>query len=199
MAVPYEISHVYALVRRAGRFAVFPKALVEGVDPALLDRYGDVCRQLWAARETAAAVAVKWNTDSRHFDAEHQAMSSRLADSLAGGQARKGTIRDEAAFRDVALLFQSGLHEFAMSGGILLEFAQTPNAIHKLFAISGGPLTLSGANEAFRSALARARRWTTVEGRVALVFRHWEVEVIAAASTLEALFVAAHLECYRSY
>lgn len=199
MAIPYEISHVYSLVRQAGRFAVWPKALVEGADPALLDPYSAVCSQLWAVRETAAAVAVKWNRDSRHFDLRHEIMSKKLANSLVGGQTHKGALRREAPFCDISFLFHAGLYEFAMTGGILLEFAEIPDAIHELFAMAGGPLPLSGGNQAFRSALTRGRRWAAVEGRVSMVFRDRDVEILAGPNTLETLFLAAHTECYRPY
>jgi hypothetical protein len=187
--VPNEVRHLFDMVERAGRFSLLPAIFDGGADGASFANYVAKCNVLLSTARQASLVGTRWFHDNPKWTPDHELMEQQLV----------------AAFPKKAVPSTLSLPDFFWTrrgltgifrGGVLMEFDELPDALQALEAVSSGPHVVQGANEAFRSASARAKQFAASgEGRVAVLVRGDEIEVFASGQTMQVAFANAYQEC----
>lgn len=191
--VPREIAHVYAAVERAKKFSVLPRPFTARTRSGM-DEYVDACTGLLRASSEASVHALEWFHDNPRFSENHAALEASLSHVLETRAAYGGVLPRDAPKQDIELLWSRHGLEGILRCAVLLRFEAVPATIGTLFSVCSGPYAVQGANQAYRSVAAIAKKAAS-RGEVALLFRADEVEIFASPSDLAALFVKAYQEC----
>lgn len=186
--VPREMSHVFALVEKARRFSIFPG---EGAEETAA--FDNACIALADQAERRKVVALAWFHDNPRYQQAHVALETGLQAVLTNVVRGSADFRKDADLGAAGFIWRQQGLEGIFRCAVLLTFKQCPEALVDLFSSSTGPHVVQGANEAFRSAIAKARAMAR-EGRIVLLLRRDEVEVFAGEE-LPSLFGMACAVC----
>ncbi len=186
--VPKEMLHIYQMVEKAGRFSVLAEGA--GFQPA---GYDSLCEALFQESAESRVVALRWFHDNPRYAERHKALEAELQVELEGFKNGGGRIRLSPNLEHIRFIWRQAELEGIFRCGILLSFNEAPAALNALFESTSGPHVVQGANDAFRSATARARALSR-KGQTVLLVRRGEVEVFAD-SGLPELFSRACSIC----
>lgn len=185
--VPYEVSHIYALASAAGRFSVFISRSSKSVPD-----YVKACNLLLGESRTASVHGMRWFHENPNFTAHHAILEECLSTCLRRqGREIQVVGGGEYCIEGPNVLWRQHELEGIFRCGVLLCFDSLPTALAQLLASTSSPHVVQGANEAFKAAMAKAKRMTK-EGRFSLLVRPGEVELYGPESALRQAFNMAH-------
>lgn len=190
--IPREVSHVYTGVEKAKKFSVLPRPFAAQARNGM-DKYVDACMELLRASSAATIHSVKWFRDNPRFSEAHAALDKKLGRLLDVRRAGVGVLPRGASRQDIEWLWSRNGLEGIFRCAVLLRFETVPET-SALFSVCSGPHVVQGANQAYRSVTAIARKIASHD-EVAFLFRSDEIEIFASSDHLETLFVEAYREC----